>query len=84
MHYSPGAQRPGSYEHFLTWTTTFWNTSFILEDQDLEDFWDYVENTHRYERVIQSRTDNQLTSERALKLRFVYNLRLRRNLEFEL
>ena len=84
MYSLAGAQRPGSYKHYLIWTNKFWKTSFILEGQDLEDFWDYVENNCRYKRVIQSRTDNHLTSERALKLRFVYDLRLRRNLSFDL
>ena len=84
MQYYTGAQSRGSYEHYLIWTNKFWKTSFILEDQDLKDFWDYVKNNRRYERVLQNRTDNQLTLERALKLRFVYDLRLRRNLSFDL
>ena len=74
------AGTPGTYEHYLIWATANWNTSFILEEPDLEEFWDYVEGNRQWERVIQSRTDAQLTSEQELKLIFVYGKRLLRNL----
>ena len=78
-----GAQSPGSYETYLSWTSKYFKTSFVLEGQDLEDFWDYIQNTLNYEREVQGRCDNQLSSERSLKLRFVYDLRIRRNLRFD-
>ena len=76
-------RRPGTYQHYCDWISKHFQTSFILEGQDLEDFWDYVQNTLNYEREIQGRFDNQLSSERSLKLRFVYDLRIRRNLRFD-
>ena len=78
------AGSPGSYEHYLIWATANWNTSFILEGSDLEEFWDIVEANRQWERVLQNRTEAQLTPETELKLRFVYRLRLLRNLSFDL
>ena len=78
------AGSPGSYEHYLIWTTANWNTSFILEEPDLEDFDDYVEANRQWERVLQNRAEVQLTPDKELKLRFVYGIRLLRNLSFDL
>ena len=78
------AGSPGTYEYYLLWTCANWNTSFILEEPDLEEFWDYVESNRQYERFIQSWTDAQLTSEQELKLRLVYEKRLLRKLCFDL
>ena len=78
------AGSPGTYKHYLIWATANWNTSFILEEPDLEEFWDYVEGNRQWERVLQRRTDAQLTPETELKLRFVYGIRLLRNLSFDL
>ena len=78
------AGSPGTYEHYLLWTCANWKTSFILEEPELSEFYDYVEGNRQWERVLQGRTEAELTPEKELNLRFVYWIRLTRNLSFDL